>query len=388
MQTPNLPSSNVALAPVSQPPPFLLRKRKRSVYSFIISSHKGDRCSICLEYDKYSVSKCIKCKKCNSSCHVECYERECTVISDKNDFVCNKCSCKCNETYPKCFLCSDDFGIVVQVKQTNQWSHSYCKRFYKEIVDHEASLANSPDTPISSTTSTHNISIRKWRYKNTCKICHCKSANIPVIKCCNSKCNNYYHISCAIQHGVIFNLSFQDDFYGYSSNALSKRIVYPFYCNYHNKILIHEYEAYVSQMDSLLTPPTKEQDDVINSPTKTTENDDNDENARDNCGEPSTPRDNFIQIQTHMESPVPTKVPQKDNKGSSNANNKENKGLKVYFEYENKNTQFNYNDISSVNVNINDEFDLFKGLEQYPLVFGNNNEQAVMYCGYGLDFFS
>ena len=160
MHSPNLPSSNISLPPTSQPPPLLNRKHKRTVYSFIISSHKGNRCSICLEYDKYSISKCINCKKCNSSCHIECYERECSVISDKNDFICNKCSCKCNDTYQKCCLCSDDIGIVVQIKQTNQWSHLYCKRFYKEIIDHEASLANSA-------VDTHNIPLRKWIYKNS-----------------------------------------------------------------------------------------------------------------------------------------------------------------------------------------------------------------------------
>ena len=379
MQSPISPSSTPSSPPTPQPL-LLNRKHKRTVYSFIISSHKGTRCSICLEYDKYSISKCIKCKQCNATCHIECYERECNIISNKNEFICNKCNN--NDTHQKCFLCSDDTGVVVPLSQTNQWCHLYCKRFYKEVIDHETSLTNTASNVDSRI---HNISIRKWRYKNICKICHCKYANIPVIKCCNSKCNNYYHISCAIQHGVIFNMAFQDDFYGYNRNNVNKRIAYPFYCNYHNKILIHEYEAYISQMDTVLTvTPSKEQEDVVNSPTKTTENDDNDDNVKEND----------IQVYTHMDSPFAVKVAQKDNKGSNSnsVNNKENKGLKVYFEYENKNTNTQGNgDISNVNVNVNDEFDFFKNLDQYqyPLVFGNNNnEQTVMYCGYGLDFFS
>jgi hypothetical protein len=181
-------------------------------------------------------------------------------------------------------------------------------------------------------------------------------------------------------------MAFQDDFYGYNRNNVNKRIAYPFYCNYHNKILIHEYEAYISQMDTVLTvTPSKEQEDVVNSPTKTTENDDNDDNVKEND----------IQVYTHMDSPFMVKVAQKDNKGSNSSNsvnNKENKGLKVYFEYENKNTNTQGNgDISNVNVGVGDEFDFFKNLEQYqyPLVFGNsNNEQTVMYCGYNFDFFS
>jgi hypothetical protein len=81
---------------------FLLgRKIKRNEQDF--QELHMTRCDICLEFEKYSESKLIECKKCKGSCHKRCQqisilsqdklkfsESPCEEIKDE-EWECNRC---------------------------------------------------------------------------------------------------------------------------------------------------------------------------------------------------------------------------------------------------------------------------------------------------------
>ena len=230
IQNLNLISALEATAPCSiettpKTKQFLNRKTNRSLVSF--SEHNEKICSICLENDKYTPSKCIQCTSCLSYCHLECYKQNISNQISLNNFKCQSCL---NSPSSKCFLCFNEKGILKMVNE-KLYSHIYCMKYFKELQEEE-------------------FEIRKWRYRKQCKICHNKDKTIagaPVLKCNNTKCKNYYHICCAIENGLIFSLSYQSDFYKLDSNE-----VFPFYCNYHNKNLISQYMDYINDMDCVL----------------------------------------------------------------------------------------------------------------------------------------
>lgn len=56
-------------------------------------SEIGKQCDICLEYDKYTLTKCIKCAVCNSYCHFKCYQEHFD-------------QCDTNESSLSCFICA------------------------------------------------------------------------------------------------------------------------------------------------------------------------------------------------------------------------------------------------------------------------------------------
>ena len=241
--------------PFSNRANLLNKKTKRSSLNLISLTEKGNQCSICLEYDHYSPSKCIQCTQCKSYCHIQCYKDNISSNIEINHFICSLCfiNARNKDSHIKCVLCSRDEGIMKQIS-SKKFCHVYCHKFFKEIQEGE-------------------FNNRKWRYSSACKICR-EKINIPVIKCSNTKCKNYYHIQCAIKNGLIFNLGFQKDFYGLT---LKGSEIYPFYCGHHNKNLIKEYNDYIKQMDSVLD--TKEEqpnkEEVTNS--KVTELDETEE---------------------------------------------------------------------------------------------------------------
>ena len=61
-----------------------------------------------------------------------------------------------------------------------------------------------------------------------------------MIKCKNPRCKEYYHIPCAIQKGMIFDLNYMKKFYNVSNNE-----EIPFYCSNHNKKISFIYKTYV-----------------------------------------------------------------------------------------------------------------------------------------------
>ena len=202
----------------------LNHKTKRSIYNSDPSEF-GNRCSICLEYEKYSKEKCIKCINCNSTFHVKCYLdnkiSNITSIENLNNFICERCNLnKENYNSIQCFLCGNDKGIMK--KFDNGFTHIYCLKFIKELNKDKIEQ------------------LRQWRFNSKCKCCKTLIENIPVIKCGNTKCKNYYHIKCAIDIYLIFNINFQKDFYSTDDYVT-------FYCPSHNLNLIKAYQNFISE---------------------------------------------------------------------------------------------------------------------------------------------
>ena len=330
---------------------FLKHKHSRfPIQSTPYQPHLGNLCSICLEYDKYSLSKCIQCKQCNSYFHLHCYNQNSPSHqpTENTAFICHKCSYTHNTTdasTPKCFLCADTNGIIFQIKASNKWCHVYCKRFFHETIQYDT----------QSPPHQKDIELRKWRYQSICKVCHCKVNNVPVIKCTNKKCKNYYHINCAVQRNVIFNIPYQNDFFGFNDVQMKSQ-VYPFYCNQHNRNLVTDYKEYLQQMDEVL----KDNDNV------------NDEMNR---------KENVIERQAQVEFTVPPRVIEHD--WCNGSDNKDNKGLSVNvnFDSEHKNTSA-YGSI----INMNDEFDFLDKLEHNGNGNGINNSNKYSDT-FGGDYF-
>ena len=201
----------------------LNHKTKRPIYNSD-PSELGNRCSICLEYEKYSKEKCIKCINCNSTFHVKCYLdnkiSNITSIENLNEFICERCKLnKENYNSIQCFLCGNEKGIMKKIE--NGFTHIYCLKLIKELNKDKIEQ------------------LRQWRYNNKCKYCKTIIENIPVIKCANSKCKSHYHIKCAIDLYLIFNINFQKDFYktdGYVT----------FHCTTHNVNLVKAYQKFIS----------------------------------------------------------------------------------------------------------------------------------------------
>lgn len=330
------PITNLNLLPVSEltapcsiePTPthstFLNKKTKRPTKLSFSSFEKGNQCSICLEFDYYSPSKCVQCTICKCYVHPGCYIDRISNNINLNNFICQSCS---GQGKQKCFLCAGQGGILKEIQQ-KFYSHEYCARFFKEV--HE-----------------EGMQIRKWRYRAVCKLCQNKKYNsVPVIKCSNTKCKNYYHIQCAIENGLIFNLGFQEDFYAIKND----NDTIPFYCNYHNKNLIREYENYIKQMDQVLEVSDKEE--ITNS--KVTELDDETEEITTNAKEKEEVSNSNISL-----------------------NNKED-FLKVNFDYDNKNTSNENANNADFTI---DDIDLFKGFE--PGIKKNEN----LFNSFNMDYF-
>jgi len=205
----------------------LHHKTKRTIY-LSDSSTFGNRCTICLEYEKYSKEKCMKCKKCNNYFHKQCYLYNFpnSNIKNENNFICDKCKKK-DET-SICILCGDDKGIMKNI-DNNIYTHLYCLRYFFELKGQKFEA------------------FRKWRFKSKCKVCKNVIDNIPVIKCKNTKCKNFYHIKCAIERNAIFSLIFQEFFFKIGKNDLI-----PFYCNFHSIYLVKEYQVYISKIDTAI----------------------------------------------------------------------------------------------------------------------------------------
>ena len=320
-QTPELIKPSQELnEPFSNGATLLNKKTKRSSFNMISLTEKGNQCSICLEYDYYSPSKCIQCSQCKSYSHIQCYKDNISSNIEVHNFICSLCfsNVRNKDSHLKCIFCSGDEGIM-RIISSDKFCHVYCSRFFKEINEGE-------------------LNIRKWRYTSVCKICKekRKENSIPVIKCSNTKCKNYYHIQCAIKNGLIFNLGFQNDFYGLT---LKGSKIIPFYCGHHNKNLITEYNDYIKQMDCVLYTKEEEanKEEVTNS--KVTELDETEEITTTN------------QIKEKKEATT-----------ISNAN-KESKNddfLKVNI-YGNLNQKENENEN---NIELIDDTDLFKDFEE------------------------
>lgn len=216
---------------------FFLSKKTRRGRKSNFQLPEGPRCTICLEFEEFSSEPIEKCSQCNSLFHFSCYESLLTSsISNKttmrsikeSNFVCCKCDFANNQKRSiesiKCGICNMSYGILEQQdSNSGLFYHLFCKRLIPELVEE----------PMDN--------LRKWRYKNSCHFCKAKlSKDLPVIKCLNSKCKEFYHIPCAIEKGMLFSIGFQALFY----NKKNEESI-PFYCSCHNKRLVTCYKEHM-----------------------------------------------------------------------------------------------------------------------------------------------
>jgi len=195
------------------------------------------KCEICLQYKDISKEELIFCCICKCLFHKSCNPQYEVLPSPSNKILlyrCIRCSQAAKLHKPitdfSCFICNHSENVLNYSTQSRLFYHQPCLFFINEL--------NSLDKE-----EVYREAIRKWRYKNSCKYCGEKlSKLIAVIKCSKSQCKEYYHIPCAIDKGMIFDLNFMKEFYKKSSfNQI------PFFCANHNKKISRQYKDYINE---------------------------------------------------------------------------------------------------------------------------------------------
>ena len=188
------------------------------------------KCEVCNQYSDFSEEDLISCSTCKCLFHKSCYEQY--EFYGNSIYKCIRCSYalrndKSINDY-NCFICGTSNGVLSFNNATNSFYHKICVYYLNEFKGlEEVDICYK--------------NIRKWRYKNSCRFCGEKlSKTKAVIKCKNPKCKEYYHIPCAIQKGMIFDLNYMKKFYNVSNNE-----EIPFYCSNHNKKISFMYKTYV-----------------------------------------------------------------------------------------------------------------------------------------------
>ena len=178
------------------------------------------RCSICLEYEKFS-TKCYKCIKCSSYFHLACYnlfnftEDKTEDIKNNNNlnhFICTRCK---EDEKIKCCLCMEHAGIIKKTED-NKYKHYYCYLF---------------EMNIDKTT--------------LCKFC--KKREKPTIKCHAKKCKFKCHIKCGIEQGLIFSIPFLKN--EFNKDTFFDPIL--FLCENHNDININAYLEKINKKENI-----------------------------------------------------------------------------------------------------------------------------------------
>ena len=211
------------------------RKTKRGRKEKIPLPKNKLKCEVCLEFFDFSKKDLISCSTCKCLFHKLCYDQyeiNPSSIDETSKYKCMRCSHALKLNKPineiKCFICGLSNGVLNKNSLNGLFYHKICKYFLNEFNNlEEEDICKEK--------------IKKWRYKNSCKYCGEKlSKDKAVIKCKNPKCKEYYHIACALEKGMIFDLNFMKKFYNVSSyDEIS------FYCSNHNKKLSFMYKTTV-----------------------------------------------------------------------------------------------------------------------------------------------
>ena len=195
------------------------------------------KCDICLQYSDLSREKLVSCSICKCLFHKSCYNQYEEISPSDNDSAIYNCI-RCTEAFKlkiplneiTCFICGRSNKTLNYNQTTRDFYHQICLNFFCEFND------------INPEQISKDL-IRKWRYKNSCKYCGEKlSKNVAVIKCKKPTCKDYYHIACAIEKGMIFDLNFMKEYY-----HVSKNNQIPFFCSNHNKKISHEYKDFITK---------------------------------------------------------------------------------------------------------------------------------------------
>ena len=188
------------------------------------------KCEICLQFSDFSQEDLLSCSTCKCLFHKSCYDEY--EIVDNSTYKCIRCIYALKENKSineyKCFICGTSNRLLNRNALSNCFYHKICLNMLNEFIGLEGEDICKEN-------------IRKWRYKNSCRYCGEKLSKAKaVIKCKNPKCKEYYHIPCAIEKGMIFDLNFMKNFYNVSNHD-----EIPFYCSNHNKKLSFMYKTHV-----------------------------------------------------------------------------------------------------------------------------------------------
>ena len=188
------------------------------------------KCEICLQFSDFSQEDLLSCSTCKCLFHKSCYDEY--EIVDNSTYKCIRCIYALKENKSlneyKCFICGTSNKVLNRNTLNNCFYHKICLNMLNEFIGLEGEDICKEN-------------IRKWRYKNSCRYCGEKLSKAKaVIKCKNPKCKEYYHIPCAIEKGMIFDLNYMKNFYNVSSND-----EIPFYCSNHNKKLAFMYKTHI-----------------------------------------------------------------------------------------------------------------------------------------------
>jgi hypothetical protein len=222
------------------------------------------QCDICLKYSDFSEEQVISCAICKGHFHKSCYSQYEMINSTSSDstpiYKCIRCiqaeklNKNINDKDFNCFICGYSDKVLNYNPLNRNYYHKICLLFLPE-------LNNLTGEEISKE------KIRKWRYKNSCKYCGEKlSKSVAVIKCKKPKCKDFYHIPCAIEKGMIFDLNFMKQYY---NNCPEEQI--PFYCSNHNKKIANQYKNFV--MDKIKNKENNEKSEDKKEEKKTFSND-------------------------------------------------------------------------------------------------------------------
>ena len=190
------------------------------------------KCGICLKFSHPSKEELISCITCKCLFHKSCFDKY--ESYDNSSYRCIRCIYveKLNKSVNdfKCFICNSSEGVIdIDINYIDgPFYHKVCLDF---LIEFKGLKRND----------IRKEKIRKWRFKNSCRYCGEKlSKNKAVIKCKNPKCKEYYHIPCAIEKGLIFDLNYMKHFYCVKNNY-----EIPFYCSNHNKKISYSYKKYI-----------------------------------------------------------------------------------------------------------------------------------------------
>ena len=188
------------------------------------------KCEICLQFSDFSQEDLLSCSTCKCLFHKSCNDEY--QIVDNSSYKCIRCIYALKENKSineyKCFICGTSNKVLNRNALNDCFYHKICLNMLNEFIGLEGEDICKEN-------------IRKWRYKNSCRYCGEKLSKAKaVIKCKNPKCKEYYHIPCAIEKGMIFDLNFMKEFYNVSNNN-----EIPFFCSNHNKKLAFMYKTHV-----------------------------------------------------------------------------------------------------------------------------------------------
>ena len=210
------------------------------------------KCEICLEFSDFSKEDLISCSTCKCFFHKSCYEQYEIYSSssfETSSYKCKRCSYALKFNKPiedcKCFICGNYNGVLCRNSLNDLFYHKICINLLIEFKDLEGEDLCKEN-------------IRRWRYKNSCRYCGEKlSKSKAVIKCKNPKCKEYFHIPCAIQKGMLFDLNYMKQYYKVSSFD-----EIPFYCSNHNKKISYMYKTHIVNDNNYLKCKSEKEFDL------------------------------------------------------------------------------------------------------------------------------